>query len=148
MMKDADPTCTYITPAYVEAAKAKGTKAAMKHISKHDIENAFMAAGVPLSDQVHGVYRMFPPELLHTTTEGTSVYMCQVFNNMLGLSEDPESCRHVLDMIHSKFHASLSRNSERDFPRSSNRTGFLKGTQINATERQGNMFILLCICRM
>ena len=54
----------------------------------------------------------------------------------------------MVDMIHSKFHASLSRNSERDFPRSSNRTGFLKGTQINATERQGNMFILLCICHM
>ena len=147
-MKDADPTCTYITPAYVEAAKAKGTKVAMKRISKHDIDNAFMAPDVPLSDQVHGIYRMFPPELLHTTTEGTSPYMCQVFNKMLGLSDDPVSCRHVIDMIHSKFHASLSRNSERDFPRSSNRTGFLKGTQINATERQGNMFILLCICHM
>ena len=38
------------------------------------------------------------------------------------------------------------RNSERDFPRNSNRNGFLKNTLVNANERRGNMFLFLCIC--
>jgi hypothetical protein len=40
----------------------------------------------------------------------------------------------------------LVRNSERDFPRGSARNGALKNTLVSATERGGNMFLLLCLC--
>ena len=38
---------------------------------------------VPLSGQVHGVYRLFPPELLHTNQEGITKYMIEVFLSMI-----------------------------------------------------------------
>jgi hypothetical protein len=33
-----------------------------KEFSKHNIVNAFMHEDLPLSDQLHGIYRMTPPE--------------------------------------------------------------------------------------
>jgi hypothetical protein len=44
------------------------TNAAKKDVdkswSKHDIDNAFMHPDLPLSDQIHGVFRMTPLEAL------------------------------------------------------------------------------------
>ena len=53
----------------------------MKRISKHDIDNAFMAPGVPLSDQVHGIYRMFPPELLLWGVTLSKSSLCENFTH-------------------------------------------------------------------
>ena len=55
----------------------------MKDISKHDIDNAFMRPGVALSDQDHGIYRMLPPELLHTTQEGITKYVISTFSDII-----------------------------------------------------------------
>ena len=41
-----------------------------KEFSKHNIVNAFMHEDLPLSDQIHGIYCMTPPERLHTMSEG------------------------------------------------------------------------------
>ena len=74
-MSDPNPTCTLVTPKMVESAQVCKTisltrKLGVKELwkmRKHDINNAFMQWGAPLSDQVYGVYPLFPPELLHTT---------------------------------------------------------------------------------
>ena len=52
-------------------------------MSKHDIDNAFMRPGVALSDQDYGIYRMLPPELLHTTQEGITKYMIATFSDII-----------------------------------------------------------------
>ena len=74
-MANPNPTCTYVSHIDVEGARLRKAmvkrgsenRNALKRMSKHDINNAFMRPGVALSDIDHGIYRMFPPELLHTT---------------------------------------------------------------------------------
>lgn len=155
-MNNANPFCRYITleeyAKYyerMENADSKTAKTAVcKSISQHHINNAFLDEDVPLSDLVHGIFRMLPPELLHTTSEGITEYMIASLTTILKNadrqgSQDP---REVLDSIHQTLHNARNRNSERDFPRSASRTAFTKNTLVNATERRGNLFLLLCIC--
>ena len=56
-MGQCDPHCTYIRPEEVDAARKVGTQKAMKDISKHDIENAFMqeARGVNSTPSTGGL---------------------------------------------------------------------------------------------
>ena len=44
-----------------------------------------------------------------------------------------------------KLYDDMKRKSERDFPLGANRTSILKNTKVGASERRGNLFILLCI---
>ena len=118
----------------------------MKEISKHPIINAFMEAGVPLSDWVHGIYRMLPPEKLHTTDEGITEHMISALSKMIGDNAEGTRIWEAVDSVHHTIQRAASRNSERDFPRDLNRNGFLKNTLVNANERRGNMFLFLCIC--
>jgi hypothetical protein len=46
-----------------------------KQISRYDIVNALTDTSLPLSDDIHGPYRMTPPELLHTSGSGIISYM-------------------------------------------------------------------------
>ena len=46
-----------------------------RSISTYDIENALHEENMPLSDDVHGPYKMMPPELLHTSGSGLIMYM-------------------------------------------------------------------------
>ena len=48
-----------------------------KCISKHDIHNALTEPYMPLSDEIHGPYKMTPPELLHISGSGLIMYMFQ-----------------------------------------------------------------------
>ncbi len=50
-----------------------------------------------------------------------------------------------IENLHHTLHFHLKRNSERDFPRGSARNGARKNTLVSATERHGNMFLLLCL---
>jgi hypothetical protein len=77
------PQCQYITREDYYLKKNEWptvfTNAARRVVdkswSKHDIDNAFMNPDPPLSDQIHGIFRMPPPERLHTTQEGLTKYM-------------------------------------------------------------------------
>jgi hypothetical protein len=46
-----------------------------KSWSKHDIDNACMNLDLPISDQIHGIFQMTPPERLHSTQEVLTKYM-------------------------------------------------------------------------
>jgi hypothetical protein len=106
-----------------------------KEFSKHNIVNAFMHEDLLLSDQIHGIYCMTPPERLHTTSDSSTKYMIDSLCNTIG------------DVGHDHtLHFHLKRNSERDFPRGSARNSALKNTLVSATEHRGNMFLLLCLC--
>ena len=50
-----------------------------------------------------------------------------------------------MELLHQKLHASKSRNSERDLPATASRTGLFTDTFVNAMERRGNLFLLLCM---
>ena len=53
-------------------------------ISMYDIKNAFLERFIPLSDNVHGPFRMMPLELLHTSGSGLIMYMFESLRVQLG----------------------------------------------------------------
>ena len=91
-MANPNPTRTYVSHIAVEEARLR--KAMVKCgsenrnsfgiMSKHDINNVFMRPGVALSDVDHGIYRMLPPELMHTTQEAITKYILATFSDIFG----------------------------------------------------------------
>ena len=152
-MNNPNPNCEYVTLKDYHEKKedreretCKTRKQAVdKSWSKHDIKNAFMREGVPLSDLCHGIFRMMPPELLHTTSEGTTEYMIETLKHIIGDDVVGKRLCNVIETLHHTVHNDLKRNSDKDIPRGTARTGLLKNTLVNANERRGNLFRLLCL---
>ncbi|KAL7524766.1 hypothetical protein ACHAWF_001076 [Thalassiosira exigua] len=154
-----NPECTYLTLAEMKTTKeqAEGLGKTKKRkeeskISKYFIDNAFVDAEVPLSDEVQGVYGITPPELLHTTHDGVTKYITEAIRILLskGSSTLAGKARELIEKLHHALHSERGRNSGRDFPRSSDRTGLFALPLVqHAHERRRNLFILLCIshCR-
>jgi hypothetical protein len=72
--------------------------------SKHSIDNACMDVDLPLSNAVHGIYHMCPPERLHVTCEGITVYMIDCLRNIIAdkgigkiLLNNIEKVHHMLN---------------------------------------------------
>jgi hypothetical protein len=148
------PQCEYITlqdysdhKAMYTTLKTKGEKKLLNsEFSKHCINNAFVDVNLPLSDSVYGIFRMTPPERLHVLGEGITVYMFDCLRNIIGDKGVGKTLMNDIERVHHNLNHRLRRNSERDFPRGSDRNGCLKNTLVNASERRGNLFRLLCIC--
>jgi hypothetical protein len=146
--------CQYITQQYhlaqkiqIEACSNESAKRDVcKEFSKHNIVNAFMHEDLPLSNQLHGMYCMTPPEQLHTTSEGLTKYMIDSLCNTIGDVGDGKKLLTKIENLHHTLHFDLKWNSERDFPWGSARNGALKNTLVSDTEYCGNMFLLLCLC--
>jgi hypothetical protein len=142
-----DPTCEYITLKDIGAAKkrkredADGGESYFKSISLYDINNAFTEKHMPLSDHVHGPFKMMPPELLHTSGSGLIMYMFESLRMQIGNGKH----RDFLDKQHVIISNVLKRQSERDIPRGSMRNGIIDGTKCQSSERKGNLFRLMCI---
>ncbi|KAL7523604.1 hypothetical protein ACHAWF_000590 [Thalassiosira exigua] len=154
-----NPECTYITLAEMKSAneqanglgKTKKRKEESK-ISKYFINNAFVDPDVPLSDEVRGVYGITPPELLHTTHEGVTEYVTEAISKLLSKGSSKlagKACELIEKLHHHTLHSERGRYSKRDFSRSSDRMGLFALTLIQAYDRRGHLFILLCIshCR-
>ena len=56
--------------------------------SRLPIDNAFMDRYVPLSDLIHGVKHMTPPEGLHTTCKGCTKYFFETFVILISGTKD------------------------------------------------------------
>ena len=100
-----------------------------------------MDKNLPLSDKIHGLYKLFPPELLHTSWSGLIMYMFESLRHKIGGGQD----RDIIDQLHIDISNIIGRQSERDFPRGSMRNGLIDGTKCQSSERKGNLFRLLCI---
>ena len=118
----------------------------MKQISKHNVCVALLYPDVPVPDNVHKAYGIFPPELLHTTAEGTSKYIIESVVSQISPGASGKRACDIVDTVHLNFHQSLSRNSERDFPLGATISGLTKEARIDANERKGNLFRSMCIC--
>ena len=113
-------------------------------MSTYDIENALHDDHLPLSNNVHGPYKMMPPELLHTSGSGLIMYMFKSLRHLMGGGQD----RDLIDQQHIEISNLLKRQSKRDFPRGSMRNGLIDGTKCQSSERKGNLFQLLCIAHI
>jgi hypothetical protein len=55
-----------------------------RSISMYDIRNALTEKSLPLSDNIHGPYKMMPPELMHTSGSGLIMYMFESLRGQIG----------------------------------------------------------------
>jgi hypothetical protein len=89
-LKNMNPNCVYITLDNIHRATMgkqndnDGGKQYFKSVSCYDIKNAFLEQFMPLSDNVHGLFRMMPPESLHTSGSGLIMYMFKSLRLQLG----------------------------------------------------------------
>jgi hypothetical protein len=102
----------------------------------YDIRNALTEMSLPLSDNIHGPYKMMPPELLHTSGSGLIMYMFESLQNQMGGGKDED----LIDKQHIKISNLIKRQSEHDFPRGSIRNGLIDGTKCQSSEQKGNLF--------
>jgi len=146
----SNPRCQYIRLEDIrEGRKRKrddddGGVSFFKSISRYDIRNALLHPHLPLSDNIHGPFKMMPPELLHTSGSGLIMYMFASLRDQLGAGKG----RDIIDQQHLLVSKIIQHQSERDFPRGSTRNGLIDGTKCQSSERKGNLFRLLIIaCR-
>jgi hypothetical protein len=90
----------------------------------------------PLSDDIHGPYKMMPSELLHTSESGLIMYMFESLHTQLGGGKD----RDEINYQHIVISNLINRQSERDFPHEYMRNGLIDGIKWQSSERKGNLF--------
>jgi hypothetical protein len=146
-LKNTNPNCVYIILDDIQQATIRkqndndGGKQYFKSVSRYDIKNAFLQRFMPLYDNVHGPFRMMPPELLHTPGSRLIMYMFESLCLQLGCDIDQD----YIDQEHVVVSNIIQRQSERDFPRGLMCNGFIDGTKIQLSKRRGNLFRFLCI---
>ncbi len=101
-----------------------------RSMSMYDIRNALTEKSLPLSDNIHGPYKMMPPELLHTSGSGLIMYMFESLRDQTGGGKD----RDFIDRQHVQISTLIKRQSERDFPRGSMRNGLIDGIKCQSSE--------------
>jgi hypothetical protein len=77
----------------------------------YDIRNALTEKSLPLSDNIHKLYKMMPPELSHTSGSGLIMYMFESFRDQMGGGKD----RDLIDKQHVLILNLIKRQSESDF---------------------------------
>ncbi len=112
-----------------------------RSISIYDINNALIEKHLPLSDDIHGPYKMMPPELSHTSGSGLIMYIFESLRTQLGGGKD----RDEIDYEHLVISNLIKRQSERDFSHGSMRNGLIDVNKCQSSERKGSLFRLMCI---
>jgi hypothetical protein len=141
------PICVYLTLEDIKETKRRkrndndGGVQYFKLVSMYDIKNAFLEQFIPLLDNVHGPFRMMPPELLHTSSSGLIMYMFKSLCYHLGGGID----RDYIDQEHIVVNNMKKKQSGHDFPRGLMQNGLIDGTKYQSSEHKGNLFQLLCI---
>ena len=102
----------------------------------YNIKNAFLERFIPLSDNIHGPFRMMPPVLLHTSGSGLIIYMFKSLRYHLGGGSN----RDYIDQEHVVVKNMIKRQSKHDFPRGLMGNGLIDGTECQSIEQKGTYF--------
>jgi hypothetical protein len=130
-LSNPNPNCTYLTMEdinFTKKRKQEDEDAGIEYhpsISMYDIRNALTEKSLPPSDNIHGPYKMMPPELFHASGSGLIMYMFESFRDQMGGRKDCD----LIDKQHILISNLIKRQSERDFPRGSMRNGLIDGTK-------------------
>ncbi len=81
-------------------------------MSMYDIKNALTEKSLPLSDNIHGPYKMMPPEVLHTSGSGLIMYIFESLRDQMRGGKG----RDLIDRQHILISNLIKRQSEHDFP--------------------------------
>ena len=136
---DSVPQCKLITLSDYAFHKKHSS---LHQMSLHDINNSFI--DLAFGDPVHGVFGCVPAEMLHVSGNGIMQYILDVINSIIASGKNKQMSLHLLDTLHHNMVHDALLQSERDMPRMSDRNGVTDGTKMSASERVGNIFILLC----
>jgi hypothetical protein len=108
-LHNPNPQCVVVTrdEYYIykasQATLEKQTQMLELHssFSRLPIKNAFMDKCLPLSDLIHGVNCMSPPETLHTTSEGCTKYIFETLVKLIyGTTDLMDSIEKLYFTIH------------------------------------------------
>jgi hypothetical protein len=99
----------------------------------YDIRNALTEKSLPLSDNIHGLYKMMPPEL---SGSGLIMFMFESLRDQMGGGK----VRDLIDKHHIQISNLIKRQSECVFPRGSMRNGLIDGTKCQSSEQKGILF--------
>ncbi len=138
-LSNPNPTCTYLTMEDINFAKKRKLEdedAGIEYyrsFSMYHIRNALTEKSLPLSDNIHGPYKMMPPELLHTSDSGLIMYLFVSLRDQMGGGKD----RDLIDQQHIQISNLIKRQKEHDFPRGSMRNGLIDGTKCQPSEQKG-----------
>ncbi len=89
-LKITNPNCVYITLDDIQQDNIRkqhdndGGKQYFKSVSRYNIKIAFLQGFMPLSNNVHGPFRMMLPELLHMSGSELNKYMFEFLCLHLG----------------------------------------------------------------
>jgi hypothetical protein len=112
----------------------------MKQISRHDI-NTIWEKGVPLSDMIHGINMITPPELLHTVGAGLAVYVITIIKD----SSNDVTCSE-LDTLYVQVYHDLKRNCDHDYYECSLHKRATETVKQSASENIGHLLALAALC--
>jgi hypothetical protein len=144
-LSNPNPNCTYLTMEdfkFAKKRKREDEDAGIEYyqsISTYDIQNALTGKGLPLSDNIHGEYKMMPPELLHTSGSGLIMYMFESIMDQMGCGKDKD----FIDKQHIQISNLIKRQSEQNFPTGSMINGLIDGTKCQPSEQKGNLFLMI-----
>ncbi len=135
-LSNPNPNCTYLTMVdilFAKKRKQEDEDAGIEYyrsIFTYDIQNEFTEKSLPLSDNIHGPYKMMPPELLHTSSSGLIICMFESLRVQMGGGKD----RDFIDQEHIQISSLIKRQIEQDFPRGSMKNGLIDGTKCQSFE--------------
>jgi hypothetical protein len=117
-LTNPNPNCIYLTIDNMILAKKRKRVDEDAEIEyyrlmyMYDIKHALTEKSLPLSDIIHGPYKMMPSELLHTSGSGLIMYMFESLRDQMGGEKD----RDLIDRQHTLISNLIKRQSECDFP--------------------------------
>ncbi len=135
-LSNPNPNCIYLTMDNINLAKKRKQEdedAGIEYyhsISMYVIRNALTEKSLPLFDNIHGPYKMMPPELLHTSGSGLIMYMFESLRDQMGGGKD----RDLTDRQHILISNLIKKQSKCDFPQGSMRNSLIDGTKCQSSE--------------
>ncbi len=112
-----------------------------RSMSMYNIKNALTEKSLPLSDNIHGPYKMMPPELLHTSGSGLIMYMFESLRDQMGGGED----RDLIDRQHILIPNLIKRQMWMWFSMRITEKWSYWWNKMSVFRTKGKLFWLLCI---
>jgi hypothetical protein len=99
----------------------------------YNIRVALLEKHLPLSDDIHGPFKMMPPELCYTSGSGLIMYMFESLRHQLGRGND----RHFINQEHIIISNIITRQSEWDYPRGLTQNRLIMEQSVSCLNKKG-----------
>jgi hypothetical protein len=126
-------------PKKIDALVSKGHTVELQLLSQNYLKNGFAEVRFGLHNQ-RGIFGACPGEMLHLISLGWFKYCLQAFSAQAGPNSN---ALKQYDVLCAKLGRSLSRQSDRDIPRTNFPKGFSSGSNLMGHEMTGCLLVTL-----